>query len=360
MKEKENVFFVLPDLSAGGAERVVSVLARNLSQRGYRVSILVFEKGCMAYEIFEEVKIIEFGKRFKCGVLSKLWKIMMLFIIFLKNRGAVVIPFQSSCLRYVEAANILKRVKVIACERNDPYHMYNDSDTKKLMKKLFYNADYCVFQTKQASEYYFSEKEFSYSIIPNPISIPEIQWKKDMKRRRIVTFCRLTPQKNLHMAIDAMKILEKRFGDGFSFDVFGNGELKQELESYVLEQELEHIVKFHGITKNVTEEMSKSSVFILSSDYEGISNSMLEALSVGMPVVCTNCPIGGAEEMISSGENGLLIPVGNHAALADEITTLFENELFAIKLGADARKGAYEYSEEKITDCWEKVITSIS
>ena len=93
-------------------------------------------------------------------------------------------------------------------------------------------------------------------------------------------------------------------------------------------------------------------MYVSSSDYEGISNSMLEAMAIGMPVVCTDCPIGGAKATIKDGENGLLVPIKDADALYMGMKKVIEDKALADKLSHNAAKLRDELSLDKITDRW--------
>ena len=98
------------------------------------------------------------------------------------------------------------------------------------------------------------------------------------------------------------------------------------------------------------EEIWDSAMFVLSSDYEGISNSMIEALSMGVPVISTDCPVGGSRAYIEDGVSGLLTPVGDAQALAAAMLRIAENPDFARSLSANGAGIKEKYSLEKIAD----------
>ena len=102
--------------------------------------------------------------------------------------------------------------------------------------------------------------------------------------------------------------------------------------------------------------MNSSAIFVSSSDYEGISNSMLEALGMGVPTICTDCPIGGAREMISDGENGILVPVGDDNTLYLAMKKIIENPDFANKISNNAVRIRDQYPVRKIAEEWLKYI----
>ena len=98
-------------------------------------------------------------------------------------------------------------------------------------------------------------------------------------------------------------------------------------------------------------------MFVSSSDYEGLSNSMLEAMAIGLPTVCTDCPVGGARMVIRDGENGLLVPVGDREALAAAMCRVADDRALAETLSQNGRTLREKLSIGVIADEWERLIT---
>ena len=115
-------------------------------------------------------------------------------------------------------------------------------------------------------------------------------------------------------------------------------------------------VIFHGFVKNLHEHIKDASIYVMSSNYEGISNGMLEALAMGIPVVATDCPIGGAKMYIEHGINGLLVPVGDEEKLTEALTTMIERPEYAESLGRRAINIRRDLSVENIGLMWKRVI----
>lgn len=357
----KDIYFFLPSIAPGGAERVVSILSNSLTSRGYNISIIVLNREKVAYSIDERVKIIEVGNGVHSNPKLNRYRIITDLLKLLKRNECtpIVLPFHPLCLKYAMFIKRFVNIKVIACERNDPYHLYNTEKLAHSVKRTYSKADYNVFQTTQARSFFKGYVDKKSVIIPNPVIQPAITWKGVVAKHRIITACRLEPQKNIMMAIDAIRMLVDEGWHDIVYDIYGQGSMQHALETYAEEIGVADCVSFRGVTPDILHEMSDSSVFVLSSDYEGISNSMLEALSIGMPVVCTECPIGGAAEMIQNGENGILVSVGNSKEMAQAISAIFSDEKRAIQMGKKAAAICDKYSVDRITDQWEAVICSI-
>lgn len=102
--------------------------------------------------------------------------------------------------------------------------------------------------------------------------------------------------------------------------------------------------------------MNNAMVYVSSSDFEGMSNTMLEAMAMGVPTIATDCPIGGAKTVIKNGENGILTPIGNEKKMADAIVHVLESADERKKLSYAAQKVRVDMSIQKICDEWIKLL----
>ena len=119
---------------------------------------------------------------------------------------------------------------------------------------------------------------------------------------------------------------------------------------------MENNVKFPGFVDDVDDRINRAMIYVSSSNYEGISNSMIEALAMGVPCICTDCPVGGAKMMIENHINGVLVPVGDFQKMYIEMLNIIENDDFRANISREAIKIRDIYSIIKITDMWENLI----
>ena len=183
-------------------------------------------------------------------------------------------------------------------------------------------------------------------------NLPEYDVTKT--KNAFISFCRLEPQKNLSMAIKAFAKFYKNHPE-YEYHIFGNGELKEELEQQIQDSDLNGVVKIFPFKKNILQEAKNYRMFILSSDYEGLSNSMIEAVSMGMPSICTDCPIGGAKMVIHNGINGFLVPVGDCDGMAKAMDNA-SDIAYCSKVSENAKKTAERFSEKRIVNEWLRII----
>jgi glycosyltransferase involved in cell wall biosynthesis len=184
------------------------------------------------------------------------------------------------------------------------------------MKYLYKKADGFVFQTEDAAKYFEGIIKCDSKIIPNPINPKFIKEPyKGEREKNIVTVGRLESQKNQKMLIEAFGKIESKYPE-YSLLIYGDGSKKEELQDLIKEKGLENKVILKGKIDDVENVIDKAKMFVLSSDYEGMPNALMEAMALGLPCISTDCPCGGPRYLMENGKSGLLVPVGNSDAMA--------------------------------------------
>ncbi|MBO5485678.1 MAG: glycosyltransferase, partial [Eubacterium sp.] len=142
--------------------------------------------------------------------------------------------------------------------------------------------------------------------------------------------------------------------------IYGEGSYREELEKERARLGLEEKIKLPGAVDCVADAVQSAKLFVLSSDYEGMPNALLEAMALGIPVISTDCPCGGPAEIIRDGENGFLVSVGKEEELIDAMQKLLRDDELGNRIGNNARQVQQDYSEEqtfeKLYQYLEKVI----
>lgn len=123
-----------------------------------------------------------------------------------------------------------------------------------------------------------------------------------------------------------------------------------------IEKICEENLSFHPAVSDVHERIKDAYMFVSSSDFEGLSNSMLEAMAMGIPTICTDCPCGGARMVIENGVNGLLTPVGDKDKLSAAMQRVADNSQIAHNIGKEAQKIRSKLSTDIIVGEWRKII----
>lgn len=246
--------------------------------------------------------------------------------------------------------------KIIYAETNAS-NKYKSEQYYDSIKQVIKKADALIFQTTEEKSEHGLEKSKKAFVIHNPVKSELPLPHEGTRNKTIVNFCRLSRQKNLLLLIQAFEKLHSKFPD-YKLKLYAdtadpnNITYKNELISYIAKNELETSVFILPPSADIHNIILKSSMFVSSSDYEGISNSMIEAMAIGLPCICTDCDGGGAKEMITDGENGLLVPVRDIDALKNAMVRMITENGLAEKCSKNASKIRETHSIEKISEQW--------
>lgn len=334
-------------LGGGGAERVALLLANYLANKGHEVRVISVENRT-GYYVDPKIDCVIMKTKDSNPYIKNIMKMFEFRKLVNGFSPDVLISF---VINEALLISVNKKIKKIFTLRNDPYRNLSSKIFIKIRDFVFRNADKIVFQTEDAKKYFSHSIQKKGCIIYNPITSDLPYWVGDAyQSKKVITACRIEPQKNLKMMIDGFNKFRETHAD-FTLDIYGEGSKKDEIDRYICDNKIENVV-LKGHTNSIHEIMTGSSMFVLSSDYEGISNSMLEALAIGIPTICTDCPIGGAKTFIKSKENGILIPVGNSSALCEALTAVADDQDLAKKMSERSVHIREELSQEKILEQW--------
>ena len=352
------ITFLLASLGSGGAERVVSLLANKMAEYGHQVEIVCLKFNDIYYQISPKVKVTFAMQHTKSRFKELFW----LRKYIKKQKPNVVIPFTEGVYCFTIMSLLGTGIPIIASERLDPTAM---STTRKLLKTLLLPyADWFVVQTQSIKEYFPQSIQKKTSIIYNPVNddvfglpLLSLKGRKGGERlNRIISVGRLFPQKNQEMMIRAFARIAEEFPD-WQLVIYGEGPMRSSLELIVDSLQLRGRVSLPGRTEHVIEELRRSKIFCMSSDYEGMSNAMIEAICVGLPIVTTD--VSGVRELVKDGVNGFVVPCGDVVKLSTSFLELMNNG----QLIKDFSKYSYAKRElfkiDSIVEQWEKLIQQI-
>lgn len=352
--------FHIHTLTKGGAERAVVNLAKELSDSGNDVTIVTSIKCDSEYEVPTGVKRIVLTTKGKLGnIFNRMFLLgLKLRKIVKSEKPDVVVAFISGSIVRSVVATICTPTKVIASVRNDPNYEYAGKVGSFIGKKILPLVDGCVFQTEDAKAWFPTKLQNKSIVIKNAINPLFFTAKRDPVKYRIVTFGRLAHQKNQGLLIDAFCAVSKEIEDAELF-IFGKGECYQELSSKIIELNLNDKVHLMGETSKVLKELEKADIFVLSSDFEGMPNALMEAMAAGVPCISTDCPCGGPKSLIKNGTNGLLVPVGDSIAMAQSMKRLLNDDSLKYKIGEQASLDSAKLSPKNISNEWLEYIEKI-
>lgn len=343
----EKILFLVGGLGNGGAERVALMLADAFLVKGYTVNIFYFREDKKIYGTKCSTKLIK-----KSNPVST--------EIYLRRcineiSPDIIIAFEyHTAVKCVIAARFQKcTYKLIASERNDPYKLKNNNlFIWDILRRYAYGkCDWLVCQTQDAKAYFPAKIQKKAVVILNPVHEQLPEWRLEKSEPSMITFCRLDKQKNIPLLLEAFEQVLEDYPQ-YKLYIYGNGNMENDIRHEIIEKRLQQKVILQPFNKDIHNIAVKSRLFVLPSDYEGMSNSMLEAMAMGMPVVCTDCPIGGARMVIKDHVNGILVPVRSSRCLAKSMKEIISNDVLAVKLGKNARIISQALSMDVILQKW--------
>ncbi|MGC8979219.1 glycosyltransferase [Caldisericum sp.] len=331
-KKVETIAFYLPSLEGGGAERVVVNLISKFAENDFVIHLLLASaKGPYIREIPSKVRIFNFKASHLLFSLPKL-------IQYLKAEKPDVLLSSLSHANIVAivAKNISKDdAKLIIREDNTPSQERKNNHSLKvkliplLVKNYYPMADFVVAVSEGVKDdlvNFVKVPSEKVKVIYNPVISPELfekarepvdhPWFISKEHPVILGVGRLTKQKDFPTLLKAFALVRKEVDARLV--ILGEGKERQNLEKLAKELGISEYVWMPGFVDNPYKYMSKASVFVLSSIYEGLANVLIEALALGVPVVSTDCP-SGPREVLEDGKYGKLVPVSDVEALKNAI-----------------------------------------
>lgn len=400
MGKEKKLVFLIKVMNGGGAERVISILSSALVKRGFDVTlILTHQKMKETYlrDIAEDVQVISLedqvegktgeslgvslrmlyarllgkcsrvfqGKDSDASLIQKYYarnyvKVLWLKEYFNNHRKSTVIAFLYDSI-FLSMLSVSRENKVIISERGDPEQSLASKTTMAFLHRMFPKADHVVFQSPDVQKWYGTNMGVKGQVIFNPIKRDLPERYTGERQKKIVNFCRISDQKNLELLIEAFLKLHEDYQEYelyFYGDAVGNGAegYLERIKNIIAENDVNHRIHLLGGCSDIHEKIRDYAMFVSSSDFEGMSNSMLEAMAIGLPVVCTDCPAGGARAVIKDHENGILVPVRDAERMYQAMREVIENQELANHLSQNAVRIREEQSLENIIEKWMEII----
>ena len=364
---------------AGGMERVLTLKANYFADvLGYDITIILTE-GCdkpLFYKLSDKIKVINlnigFEELWTCSFVKKIF-------VYLKKQR----QFKKALTK--ELMDIRPDVTVSLLRREINFINDIPDGSRKIGELHINRANYRNFSTQNVGivKRLFA-KYWSYNLvshlrrldklvvltekdreawveldnvvaIPDPLSLSP-QTVSPLTENRVVAVARYSHEKGIDLLLRAWAIAEKR-ALGWRLDVYGDGDrspYNQLIEDLHIDGSR---CELHGRTDNVEAEYVNSSIFVLSSRFEGFGMVLTEAMACGLPVVSFDCP-WGPRSIITDGADGLLVENGNVEALADGLTRLMGDANLRQRMAANGIKNVQRFSVEHIAECWKELFES--
>ena len=366
----------------GGVERILSYkmnfLADNL---GYEIYLLTYEQGNHPFSFPLSSKIkhtdlnVRFFTRHNYNLLKRIllyYKMRSIFKSRINKKVEIIKPdiivaLTDSYTLLDILMQLSEKAKIIVeshLDRNGTIKQ-NNYLNNPLLFIITKQYDNYILRSLKKCDAFVSLTEGDYkqwigvpnkSIIPNPISFIPKDYSS-LRNKRVISVGRLEPQKGFDMLISAWKIISDKHND-WILDIYGNGGLCDSLEKQIINLNLSESCIIHPATENIEEKYMESSIYVMSSLYEGFGLVLIEAMSFGVPCVSFDCPYGPSD-IISNGKDGILVEPNNINKLADAICSLIENEDKRLELGNEAKIKVQRFSADNIMPLWDKLFHSL-
>jgi glycosyltransferase involved in cell wall biosynthesis len=342
------LLFCTPHLATGGSERVMSLLANKFAKEGHHVEIALLSSNKCSYYLDDAIVTIYAGGDSNIGIIKRLFWLRK---HVKEQKPDVIVAFLEKAYCFAILSLIGINVRLIASERNDPT---SSLPQWKILKRLLLpKANHLVVQTQKIKEYFTKGIQQKTTIIFNPVTDKVFNLQNSKKSKVIVAVGRLYPQKNHKMLIKAFSLIGKKYLD-YNLLIYGDGPLNKSLKEQIHELSLENRCFLMGRSENVVEEMGKAEIFCLSSDYEGMSNALIEAVCIGLPIVTTN--VSGTETFLENGINALIVDTNDALAFAKAMDRLLSDKTLRTTM-ANANKAKAElFRMENIYIQWASLI----
>ena len=349
-----NILIFASRIIYGGGEKVINWLSHKLIEDGHnviyaspRIDSEYIEK-LKLVGLYSQVTLVEYPHNIKKSRIINYCK--SLKKIYDDYNVNLIIIFGGSLVEQLIARK--KGIKILLSERCNPK---SRSLVSRALKRLQYMvADAYVFQTMEACNYYGKKLIKKSAIVPNPIidNLETPEFKK--LRKEIVSVGRLSAEKNQMMLLNAF-YKSNLHQKGYRLLLYGTGPAERELETFIKRYELASNVSIIKGETNIARLVKGASLFVLTSNDEGMPNALIEAMSMGLLSISTDCPIYGPRLLIRHGVNGFLTPVGD----VDSLSRLMVSALShpnADSIRQEAYKIREQLSSERIFNYWKTLI----
>lgn len=358
------IFIVTSCLRNGGAERVAATLANGFSDRGHSVFVLTNTHEKAMYSLDSKIKLQNFVGKYNNRILKWGYAIYALRKYIKEYNPDVIIGIMELCSFIARVATIGLKVPVIATEHNS-FERPNGASFSWMEKfsKFSLNKIYKhVTVLTKADIDCIGNRLKNVTVMPNPLYLP-LEEKNTIKKEKIILAAGRIDAwyyKGFDLLLRAWGNLAKEYPT-WKLQIAGNFNNKDSmavLNKIISENEISSQVEFLGFRENLLENYKKSSIFVLSSRYEGFGLVLIEAMSQGC--ACIACDYKGRQrEIIRNEMEGMLCSTNNVEEITLALKKLLDDDEYRISLQQNAIKRAKFYSVSNIILLWEKYIESI-
>lgn len=348
---REKIVIITRNMVGDGAERVIAQLSNYFVAQGKTCKIITINDDEVFYALDRRIQVLPVGRKSGNKLLDKLMRYRTVRKLVRQEQPDLVLSLPEEIGVYVLLALLGTGIPVYVSERNNPWVMPDVTVTRILRSLMYPFAKGIIFQTDMAKSFFPDSIRRKGVVLKNPVDAARIPDQYEGEREKVVVAAgRLSRQKNMPLLIKAFACFSGNHPE-YILRIFGEGELRQELTELARSLNIADKVQLPGRSTALLEKMNSAAMFVLSSDYEGMPNVLLEAMCMGMPAISTDCPSGGPKELIEDGVNGLLVPVGDERALQEAMERMAD-PAFAKQMADAAYLTRRELTSSEIFESW--------
>ncbi|CAD0163183.1 glycosyltransferase family 4 protein [Streptococcus thermophilus] len=348
---------------SGGTERVGTIIANHLANRGYDIRILSFwDRGKPYFQVFDNIKV-DFlldpkteGKLYRTNI----YPIVKLHNYLKRNQIDIVIDIDTALSYYTARAITNTKCKLVSWEHFNYWTMklLNESKRYKAKELIKKKASALVVLTDDDRDEHIKQYDLPNSFVKtihNPCMFENTS-NYCFSNKTFLALGRLTQQKGFSMLLESWALVEKQLPD-WNLIIAGSGELEESLLTQKNNLGLTQ-VSFPGHIKDVGRLYRNASAYVLSSVYEGFPMVILEAQSYALPVIAYDCKTG-PKDLVLDNVNGFLVANGDTEKLAQAMIEFAHDEERANNMSIEALKSLDRFNIEIIIDQWEALFKEI-
>lgn len=347
---KKSIFFITGSMRKGGAERVISNIVNEIEE--IDIYIITLLDSSVEYDLNENIKIIDLSRN------GSYLKNVIYWIVNLRRSIKYYNP--KTIVSFIGRVNIITIIsclflkkKVIVSERNDPRRDGRSKFLIFITKLLYSKADLIIYQTKYAQnclENIFTRKKSI--VIPNPINTEALKYTNKLKKSfKFISVGRLEKQKNHELLINVFTKFHE-LHDEVILEIYGDGSLKNYLEELIGQNHATDFIFLMGRKNNIFKCICDAKYFVLPSLYEGFSNVLLEAMTLGLICISSNC--AGSVELIKNGVNGYLFENNDAESLFSSLEKAYFSDEKYIK--TNIHESVLNYDNDSVIAEWKNCI----
>ena len=362
------ITMVISSLGGGGAERVMSAMAKYWVESGRKVTLITLaETGEDFYALHPEVKRVALGlmgnsQSLVGAVRNNVQRVLRLRKEIRASKPDVVLSFVDKMNVIVLAGTLGLGMPVIVSERTDPRH-HSIGFVWRCLQFLFYRRAEAIVMLTEGVRGWAKRlvRPDAIRVIPNPVSIPTMRYTGAPNVRNsghtVAAMGRLSREKGCDLLLRAFARCVRKYPD-WSLIILGEGPERSRLEALICELGLKDQVSLPGLVREPSSVLRHVDLFVLPSRYEGFPNALVEAMALGRAVISTDCP-SGPSEIIRDGVDGVLVPSNNVDALALAMERLMASQGERERLGTRAVEVVERFSVERIMSLWDDLFVKI-